>query len=710
MKRLVGILICLALFVPSGSSYADLTKTQPIALFEIPPLSSALHVLPPIGENSGDKNNLDETIIDYLTVSVWQVMGEDDYLQLAEFTSQKQNRGLDYIKLQGDKYHVNWDIAKEDIGKEFLIHFTVANLSIGYVTYMPKVGKTLPIKFRIDNHPAIRARILNEQGFTAFEVTSALIDEFQLGAGEIAQVLADERYDVFVIGEILRDIFGASPQEAAQLLSNTDSYSAQDIAQVLMDVFGLSGDALTVSQILKEVGFSASQIMDVLKDKFGLDTAEIVNILSALGFTSEELFAATSRGLAEQFAPQLRFDQSAWTFPMSAQEYFEGTIDVDIPISERPRLENTDPSTLTTPGMEPPTYFKAFQVGNQIRILYWWYYGYQPGCWAPFVGAKGIHDGDWERVMVMLSEDLSHVAAVTYWQHGGWYTRLAQGGDSDRFLGASYDPGLSFYGEHPIVYVGKTQHGSYHNQGGSGDPISGGGLSYCPYFDDWRNNEGNSDLWLDTQNNLKSLADFEEPWMIEETTESNVPLGTGDGSTTDFDLDSKYIIESSIQIKMNGTVLNEDTWSFSNGTGTDGRDQVVFNDAPEDGEEITADLEKGDFQWGCGPCEDNGIGNHPIKTSNPDSISTLNTCKGFDATIFGETRGCFESQCEYHDNQTGWTDFHPGTCTHCPSGYTDMGTYCWKTGWPWEWRFTDLHWYGLKFTISQSDHGLSKTR
>lgn len=310
----------------------------------------------------------------------------------------------------------------------------------------------------------------------------------------------------------------------------------------------------------------------------------------------------------------------------------------------------------------------------------------------------------------MLSENLSYVVAVTYFQHSGWYTRLAQGADSARFLGASYDPGLEFYGDHPIVYVGKGQHGSYHNQGGSGDDISGGGLSYCPYFDDWRNNEGLSDLWLDTQNNLKSLADYEEPWMLEEASVINQQIGIGDGATTAFDLDSKYVISGSIKIKLNGIEQSEaDTW-FSDGTGNSGLDQMVFNVAPSGGAEITADLEKGDFRWGCGPCEEGGISTHPIKAANSDAISTLDTCNGFDATIFGEVRGCFESQCEYHDNQTGWTDLHPGSCSHCPSGYTDMGAFCFKGGWPWEWDFTSIHWYGLEFTISQSDSGLSKKR
>ena len=709
----IGILFIAPLALASS-------KSDAMAPFEFSEISSALHVLPPIGEDTGDINNFDETLTEYLTVSVWQFTGEDEYIQLIEFTCEKKDKGLDYIILEDNQYHVNWNIKKADAGKDYLIHFTIANLSVGYVTYTPKVGRTIPIKFRIDNHPKIRARIFSEKAIPAQESTLALIDEFDLNSSEITQILTDEGYNTLEIGEVLRDVFGVSPQEAAQLLSSTDSYSASDIALVLINVFGLGDDAFGVSHILKDVGFSSSQIQDVLIVTFGLNIADIANILKALGFTTEELFAATSKELAKKFAPQLRFDYAATTFPMSAQEFFDECIEREC----SDLFENKDPSTLTDPSRRPPTYFKAFKVGNQIRIMYWWYYGNQPGCFAFYGDIRGVHRGDWEKVMVTLSEDMTHVVAVTFSQHGGWYTRLANGGDSDRFLGADYKPGLEFYGDHPVVYVGKDQHGSYHNQGGLGDPITG--ISFCNYFYDYRRNY--ADLMLNSQNNLKSLADFEEPWMLEEVAVSNVHIGTGDGETKVFDLDSKYVNPETVQIKVDGIIQDENEWSFINrcyAYEPNGVDQIAFNNvAPDNGAEITADYDKAHFRWGssicpfdteCGPdVEDKppecGISAHPIKRSTPEKISYLECCQGYDATIWGKTRGCFESQCGYHDNQNLWTDLWPGNCSHCPSGYLDMFFYCWKTGWPWEWRFTGALHYRLNYTLGRSDKGLSEKR
>jgi hypothetical protein len=687
----------------------------------IAPLSSTLHVLPPIGEISGDKNNLDETLTEYLQVSVWQVVG-DDYTHLVDFMSEKNTNGLDYIKLQGKQYHVNWDIDKEEIGKEVLIHFTVADLSIGYVTYSPKVGRTLPIKFRIDNHPSIRARVLNEQGLTALEVTSALIDEFQLGAAEIVQLLTDEEYDVLEIGEILRDVFGVSPQEAAQLLANTDSYSASDIAQVLINVFGLVGKALEVSQILKGVGFSASQINDVLTDLFGLDMEDRINILKMIGFRTEVLSGLIYKPLAEKFAPQLRFDAVAVTrgfgFPMSAQLYFSSTLLITPPL----KIENTVPGTLQPGPNQPPTYYKIYKTGNQIRILYKWFYGRQRGCsigvpplWD--IQEDSVHDADWEQVLVTLSEDRSQVAAVTYFQHGGWYTRLANGGDKAKItLIKLYDYGLEFNnGSHPVVYVGSTQHGSYHNSLSWEEAAISYPVSDCFYFGDRRDNLFLPWVTLETEYNLKSMADFEEPWM-EETQKGSWRLGTGNGTRRAFNLGSKFVISKSIRITVTGPTTISHTWTFSDSTSTKD-DQVVFDVAPAANAEITAYLEKGDFKWGC--YEEEYKKNSKCGVSGDampgEDFYFLWACKGtdymWDPTNPDEkkTRGCSRSECRWHDNHELFVPkLVPGVCGQCPPGYSDMGLYCGKGTWPWEWRTRKKHYYWLHYTIPQTDNGLTQ--
>jgi hypothetical protein len=78
---------------------------------------------------------------------------------------------------------------------------------------------------------------------------------------------------------------------------------------------------------------------------------------------------------------------------------------------------------------------------------------------------------------VILSESHSEIAAVVYWQHAGHYTRIA------------HRNGFETSGTHPVVYVGKLAHGSYHspNRGGWGGPFGAWIASPCYYWADYRN-------------------------------------------------------------------------------------------------------------------------------------------------------------------------------------------------------------------------------
>ncbi|MFT3765370.1 MAG: PAN domain-containing protein [Minicystis sp.] len=191
------------------------------------------------------------------------------------------------------------------------------------------------------------------------------------------------------------------------------------------------------------------------------------------------------RSLAGTFAPRLRFDGAASNYPMSAQTFYDRIVAT----GSTARLENTDYTTIANG--QVPTYYQVTECGNQVRIQYWWFYGYQPPCDQVEVEAEA-HNGDWETVLVTLSEDRSKPAAVTFSAHKGRYTRLLARGGFDVEDGT-----------HPVVYVGKLTHASYYNQGGSGT---------CLYWEDWRNNTNGRHM--DTWFRLVSLDTNEEPWML----------------------------------------------------------------------------------------------------------------------------------------------------------------------------------------------------
>lgn len=347
------------------------------------------------------------------------------------------------------------------------------------------VGAALRDVFALDGVTA--ARVLHDVGFPATEVARALLEVFGLDAGAAAGALRAAGFGAAEIGAALRDAYGLDAPGVATAL-RAAGFSAAEVATVLKDVFGLGPEP--AAQALKAAGYGAEDVYQVLRNVFGLDEAAAWAIVEGLGYDAEEIFQARAAVLAVRFAPQLRFDSGSGTcsaadsYPMSAQEYFERRTQGD-----SARLSNGDASTVT--GNLVPTYWKAFRCGNQYRLVYWWFYGYQFDCDC----VSGEHEGDWEHLLVVLSEDKTKVAAVTFFQHGGFYTRLAQRG------------GFGFAdGTHPIVYPGRNNHGSYHNTQSAAQT--------CCYWEDHRDGDGPwLSTWMAPLQRMRPVAQGGETWM-----------------------------------------------------------------------------------------------------------------------------------------------------------------------------------------------------
>lgn len=126
-------------------------------------------------------------------------------------------------------------------------------------------------------------------------------------------------------------------------------------------------------------------------------------------------------------------------------------------------------------------------IAKTEYVMYWFFYGWQDYC-SPGIGA---HHADWERVVVKVVNGM--LDRVMYFQHSGWYTR---------------EPGnYEVVGTHPLVYVGKNNHGSYHDDGGTGT---------CCYFEDFRKpGPWGTSLKMMTWLNLNELTSDENSpeWM-----------------------------------------------------------------------------------------------------------------------------------------------------------------------------------------------------
>jgi hypothetical protein len=457
-------------------------------------------------------------------------------------------------------YRVDWQVANQDIGEPFEVHFAVAGLRLGFASHTPDRAGAVPIRFRVDNHPLIRAWVLHEQGRSATEVAQVLVEEFNCSVSGLWVVLREAGLDVVEFGEMLRDLYEIDAQGAAQVMKSV-GLSAFEAGLVLRDVYGQN--AAAVAMILYDVGYPIADVIAAVEELFGVDATFIglflkyhlgldavhaartlkdtghyqihqvyevlVNvygvanwedarqILLDAGYSDEEITEEVMAAqLAARFAPVLKFDQAASTFPMDAQKWWEDMLcgDDGGPPPDNGGYDyeacrthsdgwgtenindlwqgNSGISTLWEYGNKVPTYYRVESCGTrgQVRIEYWWFYGWQPDA---DTGCGQDHRADWEHIMVTTSEDWTDIAAVTYYQHSGWYTRIHGGGD----------PNFELEGTHPVVYVGKTAHGSYYDDGGSGS---------CCYYEDYRNPSANS-IWRTWQTPLIDLRGEEQAWL-----------------------------------------------------------------------------------------------------------------------------------------------------------------------------------------------------
>lgn len=459
-------LTCLLLSVLVVSP--TVAQTQDVACGDSGDVSVALHMLPPLGADFVDPEQLDSSLTEFLAVTVLDPGGA----VLAEFTSEPQGHDLDYVKLQDGHYHVNWHITEGEVGLDCTISIAVAGLELGQAAHTPNAPDALPIRFDVDRNPRILARVMHEQGYSALEIAEALVAGFDVPVQLAANILYDE------------------------------NFTALETYLVLEPVFGVT------------------------------DVIEAEHILFCAGYSPDEYLEFTALEWVNRFAPVLRFDGSHKGLPMSAQAYFDRIMDpylfeeagenyvMWVARTDGPHelcgfydcsqgMQNNDPNALING--QVPTYFKVISDitdgdEGRLRIAYWWYYGWQAPCNTSLVGQNdGAHHGDWEHVMVTTSSDRSAIDAVTYYQHKGHYTRQD----------------FAAYGERPVVYVGKTAHGSYHGQEHSGDMA--GSAWYCCYYNDYRNPSSPQDTWFVSP--LVSLRGNSEWWMLADRIGGTILIG-----------------------------------------------------------------------------------------------------------------------------------------------------------------------------------------
>jgi len=259
--------------------------------------SSALRFAPPLGPAPGSSAPLDRSLEDFLAVRICARKGSTCDPVTALSSGKAGDRRL---RLTGNHYQVNWSLGSSGVeaGGTYRLSVEVAGLLVGSLELQaggrptsPDVlvvnpRQTLPVKFTIANHPAIRTRVLHAQGKTAVEVADVLRAEFGVTAGRAVELLLSDSYSAAELGQALKQSFGASATEAVQILSGL-RLDAVAIGQALKFAYGAT--AAESAGILRSAGFLAEQIGQALNDVYNLVAQAAADVLKGAGFLAEQV-------------------------------------------------------------------------------------------------------------------------------------------------------------------------------------------------------------------------------------------------------------------------------------------------------------------------------------------------------------------------------------------------------------------------------------
>jgi len=165
----------------------------------------------------------------------------------------------------------------------------------------------------------------------------------------------------------------------------------------------------------------------------------IISVLVLLPFMSVTCKAASGDNVvAEKYAPVLYFEKDEKCYPVSAQYAIDNS-DLYNVSSEQPEVRdlssvnwnnytadvyyldnqvgtiNSDVSAYSTTGYAPTVYYKVHTADSSTVIQYWFFYSFNNG-------DLNKHEGDWEMIQVVLTNNEPSWVAYSQHHSGQWAT------------------------------------------------------------------------------------------------------------------------------------------------------------------------------------------------------------------------------------------------------------------------------------------------
>ena len=294
-----------------------------------------LHFLPPLMPQT-PRTEFDRSLVEWVAVHVCEYHGAD-CVEITRFDAESSEPRR--VRLSGNHYHATWSTEGLGAGM-YRLHVTVAGLDVGGLNLMVqrgwilntvtgaslgRVGRTVPVAFRIDADPAVRARVMREIGATSVEIAERLNAEFGSDVPDISALLYTEGFDASATGEALKLTFPDVTPEVAGTAMFEAGYEPVDVAHSLYDwwkanspvviplleAFGLTPEDVAWA-VVDVYDFTAEQLVEALAaaewgiDKvargldyvFSLEGHEIIDILEASGeWTVEQIVRGLNEGL-----------------------------------------------------------------------------------------------------------------------------------------------------------------------------------------------------------------------------------------------------------------------------------------------------------------------------------------------------------------------------------------------------------------------------
>ena len=264
--------------------------------------------------NDNEHRDFDRTLLDSLRITIAETHSDGSLTVVSEIAHPS-------IRLKNDFYYVNWRPDPSFVGQQVRMTFSVANLDVLLLETEITSRRTLPVKFRVDNHPVLRARVLREAGFGAAAIVAQLLGEFRLEAGEVAKILFEEEFTILELATGLRD---GLPADAAAVTAalREGGIPATLMLQALDEVFDLT--AADAVPIMRGAGYEAADVWRALDVVLGLDDGAIETLLRQSGYSEEEILVALAPRLLSKYAcliersgPKIHFHPEEPYFPSS---------------------------------------------------------------------------------------------------------------------------------------------------------------------------------------------------------------------------------------------------------------------------------------------------------------------------------------------------------------------------------------------------------